>query len=138
MGIALKKERRYNEAKACFERILEMQIHPTKPKFVSVVMQELSQIFQSTGDYSTAWDYLDKALEVKPGLFLIYHNRLCLASIEHDEAKLFSVFMEMEEQLPDWYKNEHLTKLLKTDGELEYLRNSIPFLWNKINKEVRQ
>jgi tetratricopeptide (TPR) repeat protein len=137
MGASFKAERRYDEAEKCYNAALHMWQDMGNRVKISFALQELSVIALSRSDNQTAWWYLDEAMKVLPNKFSSHFNRLCLASVQRDEKKLRNVFQDMDTLCKEWYKDPNV-KLFQTDGELKFLRDQVPELWQKIKKQIKE
>jgi tetratricopeptide (TPR) repeat protein len=142
LGVALKAGHKYEDADRHFRKSLEMahEEEEDTPFYVTTVLMSIGSICLAKHDREGAWKYLDEAMKTTPDNFVLHHNRLCLASLEEDKSKIRNVFRQLEESLgQDWPQNSKLVTLLKTDGELAYLRSEVQDVWeliqDKINKQ---
>ncbi|KPL03888.1 MAG: hypothetical protein AMJ73_05015 [candidate division Zixibacteria bacterium SM1_73] len=138
VGASFKADRQYNKAEKCYKAALQMWQAIGDPKKVSFVLQELSVISLANDDHKSAWHYLNDAMKVLPNSFTSHYNRLCLASMERDEKKLRTAYQEMSDLCKKWYQDPNAEHLFLTDGELQFLRDEVPDLWQQIKKQTKR
>ena len=79
-GIALAKQRKFNDAVSRFEASLKLNPHP-------VTMHNLGRAWEALGDQAQAWDYLARALESDPSYELAKDGRAMLDRISANLVK---------------------------------------------------
>lgn len=136
VGAAYYYMHRFAEGRGALERALEMRQTQDAVRAAETLVVLSAVALDSGAPRVQAWGYLQQAAERAPALVSVHINRLCLASLEHDEKRLHHVYGAMREAYPAWSTHPDLCERLRQDGELAFARQRP--LWQTIVRKMGQ